>query len=98
MSRPLPEPPQQLEVTAVLNALADPARLSIVRQLAGSQEPIACGTFDVEVGKSTLSHHFRVLREAGVIESRRRDGRTVVNTLRTAELEAAFPGLLHAVL
>lgn len=98
MPRPLPAPPERLEVTSVLHALADPVRLAIVGQLAASQEPIACGAFDVEVGKSTLSHHFRTLRDSGVIESFRRDGRTVENTLRQAALEASFPGLLAAVL
>lgn len=98
MARPLPEPPEHLEVTSVLHALADPVRLAIVGQLAVSDEPIACGAFNVDVSKSTLSHHFRTLRDSGVIESFRRDGRTVENALRRDVLEASFPGLLEAVL
>lgn len=98
MARRFPLPPEQLEVTAVLHALADPVRLAIVGQLDASAEPISCGAFDVDVGKSTLSHHFRILREAGVIESVRRDGRTVDNLLRRAAIDQAFPGLLDSVL
>lgn len=98
MPRPTPAPPEHLDVTQVLHALADPVRLSIVRQLRDAPAPVACGTFDVDVAKSTLSHHFRVLRQAGVIRSEHADGRTVVNHLRAAEIDAAFPGLLSAVL
>ena len=98
MPRPTPAPPASLEITQVLHALADPVRLSIVRQLRESDAPIACGDFDVEVAKSTLSHHFRVLRESGVTVAWHADGRTVLNRLREDELDQRFPGLLAAVL
>lgn len=82
---------------AVLRALADPVRLDLVRQLRESAEPIACGAFDVAVAKNTLSHHFKTLREAGVIITHR-EGTAALNVLQEDELDAAFPGLLDAIL
>jgi DNA-binding transcriptional ArsR family regulator len=87
-----------LELTAVLHALSDPQRLRIVRGLAVEEAPRACGTFcDGGISKSTLTHHFRVLREAGVIEQRA-EGTAKLNTLRREDLDRRFPGLLEAVL
>jgi DNA-binding transcriptional ArsR family regulator len=80
----------------VLHALSDPARLQIVRQLA-VQDECTCGTFDLGLSKATLSHHFRVLREAGVVRTRP-EGRTRMLSLRKDELDERFPGLLDAVL
>jgi DNA-binding transcriptional ArsR family regulator len=60
----------ELQIAGVLHALSDPQRLSIVRSLAEDPAPRRCGSFDLDVTKSTLTHHFRVLREAGVIEQR----------------------------
>jgi len=57
----------------------------------------ACGTFELSVPKSTASHHFRVLRESGGIEVRT-EGTQSLNSLRRADLESRFPGLLDAVL
>jgi DNA-binding transcriptional ArsR family regulator len=85
-----------LDVTAVLRALADPVRLDLVRQLRVSEAPIACGAFEVTVAKNTLTHHFKILREAGVIVTRR-EGTQALNSLREAELDAAFPGLLDSI-
>jgi DNA-binding transcriptional ArsR family regulator len=97
MPRLLHHPPaESLELTAVLHALADPVRLEIVRVLAADGE-CRCGAFELPVTKSTRTHHFRVLRESGVIEQRA-DGTALVNTLRRAELEERFPGLLGSVL
>ncbi|GAC1434313.1 MAG: hypothetical protein NVSMB51_01150 [Solirubrobacteraceae bacterium] len=87
----------ELELPAVLHAFSDPQRLAIVRCLASDPEPRQCGSFDLPVGKSTLTHHFRVLREAGVIETRV-EGTARLNSLRRADLDARFPGLLEAVL
>jgi DNA-binding transcriptional ArsR family regulator len=87
----------EIELTAVLHALSDPQRLRIVRMLAEDPEPRACGSFGLEVTKSTCTHHFRILREAGVIEQRI-EGTSKMNTLRRDDLEARFPGLLDAVL
>ena len=80
----------------VLYALSDPVRLRIVSQLAEEGE-LACGTFGIRMPKSSLSHHFKVLRDAGVIGTRG-EGVRRINFLRRAELDAAFPGLLDAVL
>jgi DNA-binding transcriptional ArsR family regulator len=81
----------------VLAALSDPVRMRIVRTLAAEEEGRACGTFDLPVTKSTASHHFKVLREAGIIEQELR-GRTRHTTLRRTHLEERFPGLLDLVL
>jgi DNA-binding transcriptional ArsR family regulator len=87
-----------LDVVAVLHALADSTRLEIVRILARDPAAeIACGAFGLDATKQNLSHHFRVLREAGVIRSRD-EGRNRYTTLRNADLESRFPGLLSAVL
>jgi DNA-binding transcriptional ArsR family regulator len=94
----LPKEPvrKELLLTAVLYALSDEVRLGIVRQLARYGEQ-ACGVFEVGRPKSSLSHHFRVLRESGVV-STRKEGKTLLNTLRRADLDARFPGLLGAIL
>lgn len=89
--------PVQLEVVSVLRALADPVRLDLVRQLRQSAEPIACGRFDTHVAKNTLSHHFKTLREAGVIVTHR-DGGHAFNILQEDALDRAYPGLLDAIL
>ncbi|WP_308199127.1 helix-turn-helix domain-containing protein [Saccharothrix sp. S26] len=82
----------------VLQAVADPIRLSLLRQLAAKEpEEIPCGVFDLPVGKSGLSHHFAVLRMAGLLEQRDQ-GQQRLNRLRREEVEAAFPGLLALVL
>ena len=80
----------------VLYALSDPLRLRIVRQLA-EEGDASCGTFEVRMPKSSLSHHFKVLRDAGVIGTYS-EGVKRINTLRRDELDATFPGLLDAVL
>ena len=88
----------ELELPAVLHALSDPQRLQIVRSLAEEYPaPRACGTFGLSVSKSTLTHHFRVLREAGVIEQRH-EGTSKLNSLRREDLDERFPELLEAVL
>ncbi len=84
-------------MTAVLHSLSDPQRLKIVRTLAAADGPVQCCAMGLGVSKSTATHHFRVLREAGVI-SQARVGTSRLNTLRRADLEARFPGLLDAVL
>ena len=87
---------QELELSSVLHALSDPARLEIVRRLADEDEP-SCGTFDLGLSKATLSHHFRVLRESGVVLVRP-EGRKRLLSLRTDDLNGRFPGLMEAVL
>jgi DNA-binding transcriptional ArsR family regulator len=94
----LPEPRlESMRLEAVLQALGDPVRLQIVHQLKDSGECRACGSFDLPVGKSTASHHFKVLREAGVIRQRV-EGRERRSELRSQDLEQRFPGLLASVL
>jgi DNA-binding transcriptional ArsR family regulator len=81
----------------VLHALSDPHRLEIVRRLSEDSEPRPCGSFEFDISKSTLTHHFRTLREAGVIQQQR-EGTTKLTWLRRDDLDARFPGLLDAVL
>jgi DNA-binding transcriptional ArsR family regulator len=88
---------EELELASVLHALSDPIRLRIVAALAASEDAPTCGSFDVPVTKSTCTHHFKVLREAGVIRQRQ-EGASRRNTLRREDLEARFPRLLETVL
>lgn len=81
----------------MLHALSDPVRLGIVCSLRESGDERRCGSFSTPVSKSTLTHHFRVLRDAGVI-CQRQDGTARLSRLRTDDLEARFPGVLEAVL
>ncbi|MET7747710.1 helix-turn-helix transcriptional regulator [Micromonospora sp. NPDC005367] len=81
----------------VLDALVDPVRRAVVTQLGRAGEEISCGSFDVPVSVSTLTHHFNVLREAGVIRQYY-VGTTKMNALRSEEMQERFPGLLSAVL
>jgi DNA-binding transcriptional ArsR family regulator len=85
-----------LDLTAVLQALGDPVRLTIVRVLASEGER-ACGTVELGISKATRSHHFKVLREAGLTHTRVEGTHRFV-TLRRDDVEARFPGLLDAVL
>jgi DNA-binding transcriptional ArsR family regulator len=87
----------EIELTEVLTAVADPVRLGIVAALADHDGDVACGTFELPVGKSTASWHFRVLREAGVLRQYDQGTRRL-NQLRRADLDARFPGLLDLVL
>ena len=80
----------------VLHALSDPVRLEIVRVLAGLDE-MPCSSLNAAVSKSTMSHHFKVLREAGVTHTRA-DGTKRMISLRRNELEERFPGLLGSIL
>jgi DNA-binding transcriptional ArsR family regulator len=94
----LPHPARdELELSAVLHALSDPQRLHVVRVLAETAAPRRCGSFGLSVTKSTATHHFRVLREAGVIEQCE-EGTARLNSLRREDLDERFPGLLDAIL
>ena len=81
----------------MLHALSDPARLEIARRLSAAGEEWACGRFDLGLSKATLSHHLRVLRDAGVVKTRV-EGRKRLLSLRRDDLDACVPGLLEAVL
>jgi DNA-binding transcriptional ArsR family regulator len=87
----------ELELSSVLHALSDPVRLQIVAGLASDACERSCGSFEVPVTKSTCTHHFKVLREAGVIRQRQQ-GTARLNTLRVDDLEARFPGVLETIL
>lgn len=87
---------EQISLTGVLYALSDPTRLQIVKGLATNGEQMCC-SFNIPIAKSTLSHHFKVLRDAGVIYTRL-EGAQSLNSLRREDLDVRFPGLLDAVL
>ncbi|MFD0634147.1 ArsR/SmtB family transcription factor [Catenulispora yoronensis] len=95
--RPRASRPRDVPLQQVLEALIEPARRSIVEQLSVGPSDIACGGFDLAVSKSTATHHFRVLREAGLIQQYYA-GTSRMNSLRREEFDEAFPGLLEAVL
>ncbi|TVL88112.1 helix-turn-helix transcriptional regulator [Streptomyces sp. SAJ15] len=90
--------PGEMELRAVLGALADPLRYEIVSALLAEPPETArhCSSFGLPISKSTRTHHFRVLREAGLIRQVDR-GNSRMATLRRAELDARFPGLLDLV-
>lgn len=90
-------PLRSVPLATVMQALSDPWRLKIVRQLleAGDQE-FTCSDFPMDVSKATRSHHFQVLREAGIVRMRA-SGNTCRTSLRRADLDKRFPGLLALV-
>jgi DNA-binding transcriptional ArsR family regulator len=87
---------KDISLAGVLYALGDPVRLEIVQRLARSGA-LPCCALSGPVAKSTLSHHFKVLRESGVLFCRK-EGTQHLNSLRREDLDALFPGLLDAVL
>jgi DNA-binding transcriptional ArsR family regulator len=90
-------PGDEIDIAEVLHALSDPVRLQIVHALDVTDQVRACVDIPLPVGKSTASHHYKVLRQAGVV-SCREEGTRHYYTLRRADLDARFPGLLDAVL
>ncbi|MET8826918.1 helix-turn-helix domain-containing protein [Streptomyces sp. NPDC004610] len=98
-ARELPHPTrEEIRLEAVLHALSDPMRLRIVRELAAVQgDELSCSHFDLPVTKSTTTHHFRVLRESGMIQQNYR-GTAKMNSLRLSDLDGLFPNLLASVL
>ena len=89
--------PQSADISlvGVLYALGDPVRLQIVQRLAQTGE-LTCSDLDCAVAKSTMSHHFRILRAAGVVATRK-EGTQLINSLRREDLDGLFPGLLDIV-
>ncbi|MFI9809214.1 ArsR/SmtB family transcription factor [Streptomyces sp. NPDC052301] len=85
-----------VDLAVVLHALGDPVRPALVRRMAEDGES-PCSPDDVAVPRSTLSNHWRILREAGITETRRA-GKARLMALRRADLDARIPGLLAAVL
>ncbi|WP_045711186.1 helix-turn-helix transcriptional regulator [Streptomyces rubellomurinus] len=90
--------PEEMDLRAVLTALSDPLRYQIVQEFLELPDATerACVSFGFSVSKSTLSHHFRVLREAGLVQQINR-GNSRKAHLRRADLDARFPGLLDLV-
>src|SRR5579859_1193078 len=84
-----------ITLSGIFYALSDPTRLKIVRNLAETTEQ-ACKGFESEVAKSTMSHHFKTLREAGLTRARQ-EGTQSFLSLRREDLDARFPGLLDAI-
>lgn len=85
----------RMDLVKVLQALGDPVRLGIVLRLYHEGEA-SCSALDAGRSKSTMSHHFRVLREAGLLHTRT-EGTTHINVLCVDRVQGAFPGLLDAV-
>ncbi|MFI9718324.1 ArsR/SmtB family transcription factor [Streptomyces sp. NPDC052396] len=99
LPEPLSEPAiQDLRLETVLGALSDPLRLFIVRKLLLEREEFdhPCGWFGLDRPKSSLTHHFRALREAGVIRQRQY-GLERRSEVRIDDLRDRFPGLLELV-
>lgn len=87
---------EDVRIEDVFYALSDPVRLGIVRQLAREGEA-TCAALDGGRPKSSVSHHFRVLRDGGLVRTRN-EGTQAMNSLRRAELDQRFPGLMAAIL
>lgn len=87
----------EISLQQLLEALVDPVRRCVVRQLAESGKEMSCGTFDLPISRSTSTHHFNVLREAGLI-SQYYVGTTKLNSLRAEEIDRRFPGVLASLL
>ena len=99
--RPLLHPSvENITVENILYALSDPVRVAIFANIAGSACAQNCSSFlnirDTSIPKSTLSRHFKILRESGLIRSERR-GVEMHNISRCAEIEQHFPGLMQAI-
>src|SRR5450432_3009883 len=91
---------EDITVEGILHALSDPVRVSIFTQIAGSACSQSCSNFlqvkEKNIPKSTLSQHFKALREAGLIRGERQ-GVEMHNTSRCAEIDKRFPGLMAAI-
>ncbi len=87
---------KHISLPGVLYALGDPIRLEIVRLLALKGEQ-CCADFQFAIAKSTMSHHFKILRESGVMWTCQ-EGTQRINRLRREDLDQLFPGLLNSIL
>jgi DNA-binding transcriptional ArsR family regulator len=99
--RPLFHPSvKDVTVEGILYALSDPVRVAIYADIVGQDCPQTCSTFltvrDKKIPKSTLSQHFKILRENGLIRSERH-GVEMHNSSRCAEIDSRFPGLIRAI-
>jgi DNA-binding transcriptional ArsR family regulator len=91
---------EDLTVEGILHALTDPVRVAICAKIIGADCPYSCSNFlkveEKSIPKSTLSQHFKALREAGLIRSER-CGVEMLNTSRVPEIEQRFPGLIGSI-
>jgi DNA-binding transcriptional ArsR family regulator len=86
-----------VSLPAVMQALSDPCRIAIVRQLLDAQgRALACNEVRLDISKATRSHHFDVLRAAGIIFTEM-EGTKCMTSLRRRELNKHFPGLLKLI-
>jgi DNA-binding transcriptional ArsR family regulator len=86
---------KKIPLSSIFYALSDPIRLEIIQALL-EQDEISCGACKSPLSKSTMSHHFKVLRESGLIE-KRSEGKVHYLSLRRIEIESRLPGLLIAL-
>lgn len=102
MRRTLPEPTiDSFDLTVILSALADPGRRALMTALYHAPEPIDCAELvrklALGLSSATVSHHYRILREAGLTRTFT-EGRRRIIRVRRDDMEARFPGLLEAIL
>ena len=87
---------EDISLVGLFYALGDPVRMQIVQRLAATGA-LTCSDLDCDVAKSTMSHHFKILRESGLVFTRK-EGTQHINTLRVADLDRLYPGLLAVAL
>lgn len=90
-------PIEQVELTDLMYALSDPTRLEIIKCLKKGNREMTCGEIDLARPKSSMSHHFKILRNAGIVYTEV-SGKEHLNSLRINELEKKFPGVLKSIL
>lgn len=88
---------EQVELIDIMYALSDPTRLDIIGTLARARRAMTCGELDGNRPKSSMSHHFKILRAAGLVRTQI-EGTEHMNSLRLAEIEKKFPGVLRSIL
>jgi DNA-binding transcriptional ArsR family regulator len=85
-----------ISLPTVMQALSDPCRIAILRELMLKNRALACNEVPLDISKATRSHHFEVLRDAGLIRTAA-EGTKCMTTLRRQEIDSRFPGLLALV-
>jgi DNA-binding transcriptional ArsR family regulator len=86
---------KKMPISSIFDALSDPARIEIILTLLNEKE-LSCGQCKTDLSKSTMSHHFKVLREAGLIQ-KREEGKMHFISLRIEEIEERIPGLIKVL-
>jgi DNA-binding transcriptional ArsR family regulator len=97
MREPFHPPADSLDLSAILAALSDPTRLTVLLRLAEAETDVRCGDFTDLAPKSNLSYHFAKMREAGLV-SLRNEGTSRFLALRRDDIEGQFPGLLDQLI